>query len=102
MGGEIEQFLAFLLVDLGDPRVGVAHVHAGDAADQIDVLPPFFVVEVFLVAFDSQKGLFVVVCIDRRDVVLEASDFLVRLAGVGPWFVRGERCSSDDQIGNPH
>lgn len=102
MRGEIHQFLAFLLVDLGDPGVRVAHVHAGNAADEVDVLPSGLVVEELLVALDCEKGLFVVVRVDWRDVHLVALDFLVGPAGVGPWCVGGERSGPDDQIGNLH
>lgn len=102
MRGEIEQFLTFLLVDLTDPGMGMTNIHTGDATDEINVLSSLLIVEKFFVALDRKKWLFVVVCVNRRDVILEAPNFLVGLACVRMWLVSGKRCGLDDQIGNLH
>lgn len=80
------------MVYFGDAGMRVADVHAGDAAHQVDVLLSVLIVQKLLMALHHQKGIFVVVRVNWRDVGLAFSDLFVWFSGVWPWAGGREGC----------
>jgi hypothetical protein len=63
--------------------VRVAHVHAGDASNQVDVLLALGVINKLLLPLDRVEGLFVVMSVKGKDVVPQSFDLIICFPGVG-------------------